>query len=126
MLMPDNAENRGFENINFWLEHVVLFTLPIVWMARRRFHIYGGAANVVVSWAIFFIVHGAVLTPWSILSGRNIDYMMVRREAGQHACSIIKRLSTALLSLLRDLPIHVVVPSPASALDTERILFDVM
>lgn len=81
MLMPDNAENVGFENVNFWLEHGVLFALPVVWMARRRFHIYSiGAANVVASWAVFFIVHGAVLTPWSILSGRNIDYMMVRHH----------------------------------------------
>jgi hypothetical protein len=47
------------EALNFWVEHWVLALLPAVWIARRRYHLYGGLAPVTVSWAIFFILHGA-------------------------------------------------------------------
>jgi len=72
------------ETLNFWVEHWVLALLPAVWIARRRYHLYGGLAPVTVSWAIFFILHGAC--------GRACEiacvFACVRRGAGDsRACA---------------------------------------
>lgn len=41
MLAPDTRDHHLFlEPTFFWLYHVLLLTLPLTWLARRRFNVY--------------------------------------------------------------------------------------
>lgn len=77
LLVPDM---RGLdlpgEQFNFWLEHVVLVLLPVIWIARRRFDIIGGAPFTFMSWCVFWVIHGVFLIPVSVVTGSNIDYVL--------------------------------------------------
>jgi hypothetical protein len=61
----------------FYVQHVLLAVLPLVWVARRRFPLLVASDTVTLSWAVFLLIHFVVFLPASLLSGRNVNYMLV-------------------------------------------------
>lgn len=82
MLAPDT---RGLdlpgEQINYWVGHVVLVALPMVWVAMRRFHCYASWRLTVATWAGVFFAHYALLLPLCLFYGENINFMIAPPSA---------------------------------------------
>lgn len=78
MLAPDT---RGLdlpgEVVNYWVGHVVLVGLPMVWLAMRRFHCFASWQLSVVTWAGVFLAHYTLLLPLSLLYRENVNFMLV-------------------------------------------------
>jgi len=71
LVAPDT---RGLSRTNgefemFFVYHVALLVLPLVWVARRRFTLYAGPRAVLATWAFLFLLHLDVFLPVSMLTG---------------------------------------------------------
>ncbi len=71
------------EKISFFTQHVLMVGLPMVMIARRRFHLYH--PRVLYCWAVKFMLHVNVLLPVSLLFGSNLNYMLVSRCGASRA-----------------------------------------
>ena len=74
------------EVFTFYLEHVLLVALPLIYLTQRRFNLFDG--RVLYQWALMFLYHVDVLLVVSILAGGNINYMMVSREPWSPSCAL--------------------------------------
>ena len=92
LVSPDlDGQDQVGEVAVFWIEHVVLLALPIVWLARRRFPLFAGAAPWVACWLVFWLMHIDLFGPISVLTGLNINFALtppkielLRATAGQY------------------------------------------
>ena len=64
------------ECVSFFVQHVLLVGLPVVYIARRRFHLYEPRIWYCFSWKLLF--HTDVLVPVSLALGGNLNYVVVR------------------------------------------------
>ncbi len=58
------------------MQHWLLVGVPVLLVARRRYHLY--SPRVLYSWAFMFLFHLDVLVPWSLVFNGNVGYVMVR------------------------------------------------
>ena len=65
------------ERVHFWASHALLLSLPVTWLLRRRYHIYGGLPGMATTWAVFCLIAIFPVQYISILLARNITYMMI-------------------------------------------------
>lgn len=85
---PDTRDQTMIaEGVFFWSEHALLCLLPLYYLYTRRFTLY--EPRIVHMWDLFILYHANVLLPASLLSGNNLNYVMVPpagflRNLGQH------------------------------------------
>lgn len=76
LAMPDTRDlHLPTERFCFYLQHALLVGLPMLLIARRKFHLY--RPRVLYSWAWKFAYHVDVLLPASLVFGGNLNYMLV-------------------------------------------------
>ena len=66
-----------FEKLYFFVQHGLLLLLPAVWIARRRFPLVEDWRAWVCCWAGMTLVHWDVFAAANLLTGHNVNYMMV-------------------------------------------------
>ncbi|KAG0370686.1 TMEM164 family-domain-containing protein [Gamsiella multidivaricata] len=76
---PDTAENGLWLVIeNFWLEHYLLLLVPIYLIYTGRFVVFPlSFSYAVLSYALFSLFHSFVLSGFGLLTGHNLNYMLV-------------------------------------------------
>jgi hypothetical protein len=78
LIAPDmDGLDQIFEVEHFWLLHIILMTLPVTWIFRRRFHIYHGLHGLVAAWCAFSLIAIYPVQLISIVLARNVTYMMM-------------------------------------------------
>ncbi|KAF9112356.1 hypothetical protein BGX27_003496 [Mortierella sp. AM989] len=76
---PD-ATNNGLWLVieNFWFEHYLLLLVPVYLIYTGRFAVYPlSFSYAVFSYAMFSLFHSFVLSGFSLLTGHNLNYMLV-------------------------------------------------
>jgi hypothetical protein len=68
------------ERILFYVQHVTLVVAPLVAILCRRFFLY--RPRVLYCWGLMACYHWNVLLPVSLLTGTNLNFMMVRHSEG--------------------------------------------
>ncbi|KAG0260238.1 hypothetical protein DFQ27_003637 [Actinomortierella ambigua] len=76
---PDSTDNGLFLVIeNFWFEHYLLLLVPVYMIYSGRFVIFPlSLSYAVVSYALFCLFHSFVLSGCGLLTGHNLNYMLV-------------------------------------------------
>ncbi|KAF9178075.1 hypothetical protein BGZ50_008096 [Haplosporangium sp. Z 11] len=76
---PDTTENGlWFVIENFWLEHYLLLLVPIYLIYTGRFVVFPlSFSYAVFSYALFSLFHSFVLSGFGLLTGHNLNYMLV-------------------------------------------------
>jgi hypothetical protein len=76
---PDTSNSTMFFEIPyFYIQHVTLLVLPLVWIQRRRFHLYGGVGPFLLLWGFnFFFLHYIVFFGMGLVFEKNVNYMFV-------------------------------------------------
>lgn len=64
------------EQFNFFSQHVMLFLLPAVWIAKRRYTMYKGVRLTTLMWAVALLGHFDLLLPVSMTLVGNVNYML--------------------------------------------------
>lgn len=78
MATPDTRDlNLPGERVHFWVYHVLLLTLPLTWVIRRRYHLYAGVWGTIATALTFDLVAIFPVQLLCLLADRNITYMMV-------------------------------------------------
>lgn len=82
LVTPDTKGLDMFGEVTaFYVQHITLIALPLIWLVRRRYPLYTGFRLTIWTWAVFFIIHVVIFLPSSFVSGRNVNYMMVPPSA---------------------------------------------
>ncbi|KAF9204094.1 hypothetical protein BGZ49_005715 [Haplosporangium sp. Z 27] len=76
---PDSTDNGLWLVIeNFWFEHYLLLLVPIYLIYSGRFAVYPlSFSYAVFSYAIFSLFHSLVLSTFGLMTGHNLNYMLV-------------------------------------------------
>ncbi|KAF9907716.1 hypothetical protein EC991_010663 [Linnemannia zychae] len=76
---PDNTDNGLFMVIeNFWFEHYLLLLVPIYLIYSGRFVVFPlSFSYAVFSYAVFSLFHSFLLSGLGLLTGHNLNYMLV-------------------------------------------------
>ncbi|KAK3814553.1 MAG: TMEM164 family-domain-containing protein [Linnemannia elongata] len=76
---PDTTENGLYLVIeNFWFEHYLLLLVPIYLIYTGRFVVFPlSFSYAVFSYALFCLFHSFVLSGLGLLTGHNLNYMLV-------------------------------------------------
>ncbi|KAF9578555.1 hypothetical protein BGW38_005587 [Lunasporangiospora selenospora] len=76
---PDTTENGLYLVIeNFWIEHYLLLLVPIYLIYSGRFVVFPlSFSYAMLSYALFCLFHSFVLTGFGLLTGHNLNYMLV-------------------------------------------------
>ena len=93
LLWPDVSGARRatfLEAEHFFVQHWVLLLLPTVWILRRRFDVYGGLRAEATAYAGLGLYQFALLLPASILSGLNLNYMMMPPHTVPYPAAILR------------------------------------
>ncbi|KAK3814884.1 MAG: TMEM164 family-domain-containing protein [Benniella sp.] len=76
---PDTTENGLWLVIeNFWLEHYLLLLVPVYLIYTGRFIVFPlSFSYAVLSYALISLFHSFILTGCGLLTGQNLNYMLV-------------------------------------------------
>jgi len=78
---PTGAVLYSLEKVSFFTQHALLVLVPCIWILRRRFTLLAppsiDAVPTVFSWAFLALVHWDLYAPLSLLTGHNVNYMLV-------------------------------------------------
>lgn len=81
----------------FHVQHWLLVGVPVLLVARRRYHLY--SPRVLYSWAFMFLFHLDVLVPWSLVFNGNVGYVMVPPPGALAEFGFLFRIVLGLISI---------------------------
>ncbi|KAI1315011.1 hypothetical protein EDD11_001396 [Mortierella claussenii] len=93
---PDTTDNGLWLVIeNFWLEHYLLLIVPVYLIYSGRFAVFPlSFSYAVLSYALFSLFHSFILTGFGLLTGHNLNYMLVPPNSPvMHGLGIYYRLA---------------------------------
>ncbi len=77
LAMPDVRGLWFGEIVLFYVQHVLLLVVPMLWIAQRRYTLYGGLAPIIIGWLVYLIVQYDLQFAVSLFSTANVSYMLV-------------------------------------------------